>query len=52
MQILIVNFNLDGLSEEEFESSSNELASSVAEARHEARVGTDAVHLERAERRR
>ncbi len=30
MQILIVNFNLDGLSEEEFESSSNELAPAFA----------------------
>ncbi len=30
MQILIVNFNLDGLSEEEFESSSQELAPAFA----------------------
>jgi hypothetical protein len=30
MQILIVNFNLDGLSEEEFESSCNELAPAFA----------------------
>ena len=30
MQILIVNFNLDGLSEEEFESSCDELAPAFA----------------------
>ena len=30
MQILIVNFNLDGLSEEEFESASNQLAPAFA----------------------